>query len=100
MKIIVIGANAAGLDAAVAARKTNRVAEITVITEESVATYSRCGLPFVLSGKISSFEKLNVYPASTYRIMKLNLLTETKVSPISTLMIGTLKLSRRMEMKS
>ena len=48
MKIIVIGANAAGLDAAVAARKTNRVAEITVITEESVATYSRCGLPFVL----------------------------------------------------
>lgn len=83
MKIIVIGANAAGLDAAVAARKTNRVAEITVITEESVATYSRCGLPFVLSGKISSFEKLNVYPASTYRIMKLNLLTETKATHIN-----------------
>ncbi len=83
MKIIVIGANAAGLDAAVAARKTNRVAEITVITEESVATYSRCGLPFVLSGKISSFEKLNVYPTSTYRIMKLNLLTETKATHIN-----------------
>ena len=83
MKIIVIGANAAGLDAAVAARKTNRVADITVITEESVATYSRCGLPFVLSGKISSFEKLNVYPTSTYRIMKLNLLTETKAIHIN-----------------
>jgi NADH oxidase (H2O2-forming) len=83
MKIIVIGANAAGLDAAVAARKTNRAAEITVITEENVATYSRCGLPFVLSGKISSFEKLNVYPTSTYIIMKFNLLTETKATHIN-----------------
>jgi NADH oxidase (H2O2-forming) len=82
MKIIVIGANAAGLSAAVAARKTNRAADITLITEESVATYSRCGLPFVLSGKISSFEKLDVYPVSTYRIMKLNLLTETRATRI------------------
>src|SRR4030042_1392822 len=51
--------------------------------EESVATYSRCGLPFVLSGKISSFEKLNVYPVSTYRIMKINLLTETRATHIN-----------------
>ena len=83
MKIIVIGANAAGLSAAVATRKTNRAAEITVLTDESVATYSRCGLPFVLSGKISSFEKLDVYSASTYRVMKINLLTETKATRIN-----------------
>lgn len=83
MKIVVIGANAAGLSAAAAARKANRAAEITLITDESVATYSRCGLPFVLSGKISSFEKLDVYPASTYRLMKLDLLTETRATRIN-----------------
>ncbi len=33
-KIVIIGAHAAGLDAASAARKTDRTAEITLITKE------------------------------------------------------------------
>jgi NADPH-dependent 2,4-dienoyl-CoA reductase/sulfur reductase-like enzyme len=32
--------------------------------EEKIANYSRYGLPFVFSGKISSFDKLNVHPES------------------------------------
>jgi NADH oxidase (H2O2-forming) len=83
-KIVVIGANSAGVEAAIMARKTDRDAEITVVTDESVPTYSRCGLPFVLSGKIPSFEKLIVYPLPLYRIMKFDLRKETRATGIDT----------------
>ena len=81
-KIIIIGAHAAGLDAASAARKTDRTAEITLITKEDKAAYSRCGLPFVLGGHIETFDDLVVFPERFYKMMKLNLLLETTVTKI------------------
>jgi NADH oxidase (H2O2-forming) len=81
-KIVIIGAHAAGLDAASAARKTDRTAEITLITKEEKTAYSRCGLPFVLGGHIKSFDDLVVFPERFYKMMKLNLLTETTVTKI------------------
>lgn len=83
-KIVIIGANAAGTDAASAARKTDRTAEITLITEENRAAYSRCGLPFVLGGHIPKFEDLVIFPPSYYRMMKLNLRLETTATNINT----------------
>jgi len=80
----VIGAHAAGVDAASAARKTDRTAEITLITDEKYAGYSRCGLPFVIGGHIPSFNSLIVFPPSYFQMMKLNLKTETKVTKIDT----------------
>jgi NADPH-dependent 2,4-dienoyl-CoA reductase/sulfur reductase-like enzyme len=59
-KIVIIGANASGIEAASAARKKNRTAEITLITKEKTVGYSRCGLPFVVSGAISQFKELLV----------------------------------------
>ena len=81
-KIIIIGAHAAGLDAASAARKTDRTAEITLITKEEKPAYSRCGLPFVIGGHIKTFDDLIVFPDRFYKMMKLNLLTETTVTNI------------------
>ena len=81
-KIVIIGAHAAGLDAASAARKTDRTAEITLITKEEKTAYSRCGLPFVLGGHIQSFDDLVVFPERFYKMMKLDLLTETTVTNI------------------
>ncbi|MBC7130788.1 FAD-dependent oxidoreductase, partial [Candidatus Bathyarchaeota archaeon] len=83
-RIVIIGAHAAGVDAASAARKTDRTAEITLITEEKNAGYSRCGLPFVIGGQIPSFNDLIVFPPSYYKMMKLNLRTETTVTRIDT----------------
>jgi NADH oxidase (H2O2-forming) len=83
-KIVIVGANAAGVDAAVAARKTDREAEITLLTKDNVGAYSRCGLPFVLGGHISSFENLIVYPPSFYQMMKFNLQLETAATNIDT----------------
>jgi len=83
-RVIVIGANAAGVEAASAARKKDRTAEITLITQETSAGYSRCGLPFVIGGHIPEFKDLIVYPPAYFQMLKLNLVNETKVSAINT----------------
>ncbi len=83
-RIIIIGANASGVEAASAARKKDRTAEITLITQEANAGYSRCGLPFVIGGTISAFKDLIVYPPAYFQMLKLNLRTETKALAINT----------------
>jgi NADH oxidase (H2O2-forming) len=83
-RIIIIGANAAGVEAASAARKKDRTAEITLITQEKTAGYSRCGLPFVIGGQIPSFHDLIVYSPAYFQMLKLNLRNETKATAINT----------------
>jgi NADH oxidase (H2O2-forming) len=83
-RVIVVGANAAGVEAASAARKKDRTAEITLLTLEKNAGYSRCGLPFVIGGQIPSFRDLIVYPPAYFQMLKLNLRTETKVTAVNT----------------
>jgi NADH oxidase (H2O2-forming) len=83
-RLVVIGAHAAGVDAASAARKTDRQAEITMITEEKHAGYSRCGLPFVIGGQIPSFNDLIVFSPAYFQMMKINLKTETKATAVNT----------------
>ena len=83
-KIVIVGANAAGVDAAVAARKASRQDEITLLTKEDVGAYSRCGLPFALGGHIPSFGDLIVYPSRFYSMMKFDLRLETTVTSIDT----------------
>ncbi|MDH5448275.1 MAG: FAD-dependent oxidoreductase [Candidatus Bathyarchaeota archaeon] len=82
-KIVIIGANATGVDAASVARKTDRTAEITLINKERHSGYSRCGLPFVIGGHIPNFSDLIVFPPNFYQMMKLNLKTETTATNIN-----------------
>lgn len=83
-RIVIIGANAAGVEAASAARKKDRAAEITLISQEKTAGYSRCGLPFVIGGQIPSFKDLIVYPSAYFQMLKLILKNETKVTAVNT----------------
>jgi NADH oxidase (H2O2-forming) len=83
-RIVIIGAHAAGVDAASAARKTDRTADITLVTDEKHCGYSRCGLPFVIGGQIPTFESLIVFPPPYFKMMKLALKTETKATAINT----------------
>jgi len=83
-RIVIIGAHAAGVDAASAARKTDRTADITLVTDEKHCGYSRCGLPFVIGGQIPTFESLIVFPPPYFKMMKLTLKTETKATAINT----------------
>jgi NADH oxidase (H2O2-forming) len=82
-RILIVGANAAGVEAASAARKNDRTAEIVLVTQESHAGYSRCGLPFVLGGHIPTFSDLIVYLPAYFKMMKLDLRTEVKAVSIS-----------------
>lgn len=53
-KVVVIGCGLAGLAAAEAARLSDKNVEIAVIDSSFDAPYSRCGLPYLISGKVSS----------------------------------------------
>jgi NADPH-dependent 2,4-dienoyl-CoA reductase/sulfur reductase-like enzyme len=56
--IVVIGCGAAGATAALQARKFNREVEISIFNTEPYSEYSRCGLPYTISGKVSAFNDL------------------------------------------
>ena len=58
MKIIIIGAVAAGTSAAAKARRNNEDAEIVVYEKDAYISYSGCGMPYYLGGKIASVEEL------------------------------------------
>ncbi|HEC82301.1 MAG TPA: hypothetical protein ENI53_00240 [Thermoplasmatales archaeon] len=51
MKIVIIGCGAGGGTSAQFARKVNREAEIILYDREGYGQYSKCALPFIISGK-------------------------------------------------
>jgi len=81
-KIVIIGAHAAGCDAAAAARKTDRKAEITIMTTQKTPGYSPCAIPFVIGGHIKSFDDLVVFPPTYFKMMKIDLRLETTATNI------------------
>lgn len=54
LRIVVVGASAAGLRAAARAKRLMPNAEITVIDQAKIISYGACGLPYYLSGDIES----------------------------------------------
>lgn len=81
-RLVVIGANSAGLTAAAEARKRDRKIEIVLITDEAYLPYSRCGLPYVLSGEVPGFEELSFFPPSFFTALRIDLRLETKVERV------------------
>jgi len=57
-KIVIIGLGAAGFGAALAAKKQDRKADVTIIDEKDFDLMHQCGLPFALEGTIKSFSNL------------------------------------------
>lgn len=57
-RIVIVGLGAAGFSAVMAAKKTDRKAEITVVDEKSYDLMHPCGLPFAIEGVIDTFDKL------------------------------------------
>jgi len=50
MKIAIIGGGSAGATAARFAKKTNNRAQVIVFDKEGIGLYSRCALPYIISG--------------------------------------------------
>jgi NADPH-dependent 2,4-dienoyl-CoA reductase/sulfur reductase-like enzyme len=58
MKIIVIGAVAGGTSAAAKARRNDGAAEIVIYEKDQDISYSGCGLPYFIGGKITSINAI------------------------------------------
>lgn len=58
MKIIIIGAVAAGTSAATKARRNNEEAQITIYEKDSDISYSGCGLPYFIGEEVESIDTL------------------------------------------
>ena len=58
MKVVIVGGGAGGMSTASNIRRLDKDAEITVITRDENVAYSPCAIPYVLSGKISSFDDI------------------------------------------
>ena len=67
MKLIVIGAVAAGTSAAAKARRNSEQAEITIYERDSYISYSGCGMPYFLGGEVERAEELTPRDPAFFR---------------------------------
>ena len=58
MRLLIIGAVAAGTSAAAKARRNSEQAEIVIYEKDSFISYSGCGMPYYLGGEVKSAEEL------------------------------------------
>jgi len=79
MKIVVIGLGTAGFSSILYAKKENLRSEITVVEKRNYDTYSPCGIPYALEGKISFDELKHSFPAEKMGVRKLNGFVARKV---------------------
>ncbi|MDH7517494.1 MAG: FAD-dependent oxidoreductase [Candidatus Thermoplasmatota archaeon] len=82
--IVVIGCGAAGGTAAQFARKTDRKAVITVFEKGSYPQYSKCGLPYTISGDIPNFTNLIEFSEEWFKKAGITLFLNTTVEKIDT----------------
>jgi NADH oxidase (H2O2-forming) len=66
------------------ARKTDRNAEITIIQNESLPEYSRCGLPYTINRKIPQLEDVIIHPNSFYtgKLIRADLQLNTEATKV------------------
>jgi NADH oxidase (H2O2-forming) len=83
-RIVIIGCGAAGATAALQARKFNRKVEITLFNSEQYSQYSRCGLPYTISGKVKQFDDLILMPIDSWNGLNIDAIfstTATRIDP-------------------
>jgi len=80
--IVIIGCGAAGGTAAQFARKTDRKSSITIFEKDKYPQYSKCGLPYAISGDIPKFNDLIEFSSEWFKNAHINLLLNTIVEKI------------------
>lgn len=67
MRILVIGAVAAGTSAAAKARRNDENAQIVIYEKDSDISYSGCGMPYYLGGEVQSAAQLTPRDAAFFK---------------------------------
>src|SRR4030065_402738 len=83
-RIVSMGGGWGGATAAQFARKTDRTAEITIIEREPYPQYSRCGLPYGISGIIPDFVNLIEAPEERLKKNRMGLHLGTEATKVDT----------------
>ena len=98
MRILIIGAVAAGTSAAAKARRNDDNAEIIIYEKDKDISYSGCGLPYYIGGEIEDIEELtprdsiffkkkyNIDVLTEHEVLKLDL--ETKALTVKNIKTG------------
>ena len=81
-KVVIIGCGAGGGTAAQFARKTDRKATITVFEKEKYPQYSKCGLPYAISGDIPEINDLVEFSEEWFKKANIDLHLNTIVKKI------------------
>ncbi|MBT0652061.1 FAD-dependent oxidoreductase [Geomobilimonas luticola] len=67
MRIVVIGANAAGAKAASKAKRINPHAEVTLVDRGNFISYGACGIPYYVSDTVADVKELMSTPVGVVR---------------------------------
>ncbi len=83
-KIVIVGGGCGGGTAAQFARKTDSGSEITIIEREVYPQYSRCGLPYGISGVIPELTNLIEAPEERLRKSRISVHLGSTVTKVDT----------------
>lgn len=81
-EIVIIGCGAGGGTAAQFARKTDRKARITIFEKDKYPQYSKCGLPYAISGIIPDFNDLIEFSEDWFKKAGIDLILDSTVEKI------------------
>ncbi|MDD4081249.1 MAG: FAD-dependent oxidoreductase [Eubacteriales bacterium] len=85
MRVVVIGAVAAGTSAAAKARRNDEQADIVVYEKGHFISYSGCGMPYYISGEVEKAEALYPRDVSFFKDKyNVDILTEHEVTSLNT----------------
>ena len=82
MRIVIVGAGAAGLTLASNLRKNDEEIEIIVFTKSEDIAYSPCAIPLVLGGCIKSFDDIIMHETSYYLEKNIEIHLSTTVTGV------------------
>lgn len=84
MKIVIIGAVAAGTSAATEIRRNNKEAEIIIYEKDKYISYAGCGMPFYISDEVEDFSNIVPRDAEYFRNKSnINIFTEHEVLSVN-----------------
>ncbi|MBF6609008.1 MAG: FAD-dependent oxidoreductase [Flavobacterium sp.] len=66
-KVVIIGGDAAGMSAASKIRRSNPEQPIIVFEKSAFTSYSACGIPYLISGKVDDYHELIVRSPEEFR---------------------------------
>lgn len=66
MNYLILGANAAGMSAAMRIHKYDPTAQITVLEKTAVVSFGACGLPYFVGGEFTDIETMTARPMADF----------------------------------